>query len=141
MLCQSQWLDCGQVKIAATSARVSADARTECASLNYTSNYQSIATQVYPGIFAAKPSLRIWIYSGDTDACVPWSGTEKWTRKIGGAIRSQWNPWNVDGQVAGYHIAYDRLSYWTVKGSGHEVPMYKPAQAFAMFNAYLTGAK
>lgn len=46
----------------------------------------------------------------------------------------------MDGQVAGYNIAYERLSYWTVKGSGHEVPMYKPKEAFAMFRAYL-GAK
>lgn len=51
---------------------------------------------------------------------------------------TRWQPWHVDGQVAGYKKAFENGVYFaTVHGAGHEVPMYKPAAAYAIFEAFL----
>lgn len=44
------------------------------------------------------------IYSGDVDACVPYSGTEYWTSNLGFHVSDDWRPWTVDGgsRMAGY---------------------------------------
>jgi hypothetical protein len=91
--------------------------------LNYTSNYASIADSVYPLIFQMAPTLDVMIYSGDADACVPFFGTAQWTAAIGGAVEDAWRPWQVNGQLAGYTIGYQRLRFTTIKGCGHMAPV------------------
>ncbi|PNX89921.1 serine carboxypeptidase 20-like protein, partial [Trifolium pratense] len=44
---------------------------------------------------------RALIYSGDHDMCVPFTGTEAWTRSIGYKIVDEWRSWSVNDQVAG----------------------------------------
>lgn len=34
--------------------------------------------------------------------CVPFTGSEAWTRSIGYNILDEWRPWIVNEQVAGY---------------------------------------
>ncbi|XP_057840568.1 serine carboxypeptidase 1 [Cryptomeria japonica] len=83
---------------------------------------------------------RALIYSGDHDMCVPYTGSEAWTRSLGYAITDSWRPWLVDGQVAGYTQGYaNNLTFATVKGSGHTVPEYKPAEALALYSKFLAG--
>ena len=36
---------------------------------------------------------RMLIYSGDTDACVPFWGTEQWVRELGFAVKTPWRQW------------------------------------------------
>ena len=87
--------------------------------------------------------LRALVYSGDHDMCVPHTGTEAWTRALGLPVADAWRAWLADGadgapQVAGYTRRYQGgLTYATVKGAGHTVPAYKPAQALAMFARFL----
>lgn len=97
---------------------------------NYTSNYASIADEVYPLIFQMEPGLDIMIYSGDAglddaffqcflsqvDACVPFFGTVTWTSQIGGAVTDAWRPWQSGGQLAGYTIGYEKLRFTSLKG-------------------------
>lgn len=40
--------------------------------------------------------------SGDHDMCVPFTGSEAWTRSLGYKIVDEWRPWNSNNQVAGY---------------------------------------
>ncbi|KAE8668752.1 Serine carboxypeptidase 1 [Hibiscus syriacus] len=47
------------------------------------------------------------IYSGDHDMCVPFTGSEAWTRSVGYEIVDEWRPWTSNGQVAGYLQGYD----------------------------------
>eukprot|EP01018_Ginkgo_biloba_P004704 Gb_23232 [translate_table: standard] len=83
---------------------------------------------------------RVLIFSGDHDMCVPYTGSEAWTRSLGYKIIDQWRPWFVDDQVAGYTRGYDHnLTFATIKGSGHTVPEYKPRQAFAFYKRWLGG--
>lgn len=42
--------------------------------------------------------------SGDHDMCVPYTGSEAWTRSMGYEVIDEWRPWTSNGQVAGYFI-------------------------------------
>ncbi|KAG0487625.1 hypothetical protein HPP92_009720 [Vanilla planifolia] len=77
---------------------------------------------------------------GDHDMCVPFTGTQAWTRSLGYNITDQWRAWYFDDQVAGYTQGYDyNLTFVTVKGSGHTVAEYKPKEALALYSRWLVG--
>jgi len=40
--------------------------------------------------------------SGDHDMCVPYTGSQAWTRSMGYKIVDEWRPWYSNSQVAGY---------------------------------------
>lgn len=42
--------------------------------------------------------------SGDHDMCVPFTGSQAWTRSLGYKVIDEWRAWTFDGQVAGYVI-------------------------------------
>ncbi|KAI8471231.1 MAG: peptidase S10, serine carboxypeptidase [Monoraphidium minutum] len=88
-----------------------------------------------------KRGLRALIFSGDHDMAVPHTGSEAWTRDMGLEKRAAWQPWFVGEprQVAGYKVEYEGLTFATVKGAGHMVPQFKPAESLAMFNRFLAG--
>ncbi|CAK9171248.1 unnamed protein product [Ilex paraguariensis] len=74
--------------------------------------------------------------------CVPYTGSEAWTKSLGYKIRDEWRPWTLNGQVAGYLQGYDNnLTFITIKGSGHTVPEYKPREALAFYTRWLEGEK
>ena len=39
------------------------------------------------------PKYRMLIYSGDSDACVPYWGTEQWVRELGFTEKKGWRQW------------------------------------------------
>jgi serine carboxypeptidase-like clade 1 len=39
--------------------------------------------------------------SGDHDMCVPFTGSEAWTRSLGYKIVDEWRSWDSNDQVAG----------------------------------------
>ncbi|RAL43383.1 hypothetical protein DM860_012524 [Cuscuta australis] len=83
---------------------------------------------------------RALVYSGDHDMCVPFTGSEAWTRSIGYKTIDDWRPWIVNEQVAGYVQGYDHdLTFLTIKGAGHTVPEYKPQEALAFYTRWLEG--
>ncbi|XP_042486582.1 serine carboxypeptidase-like 20 isoform X2 [Macadamia integrifolia] len=85
---------------------------------------------------------RALIYSGDHDMCVPYTGSEVWTRSLGYKIIDEWRPWYCNEQVAGYTQGYAKnLTFLTIKGSGHTVPEYKPVEALAFYSRWLEGQK
>ena len=84
--------------------------------------------------------LKIWFYSGDTDAAVPFTGSVQWIPKLGLEITEEYRSWNVNNQTVGYVQSYGkRFKYVTIKGTGHMAPQWKRIEAFTMFNAYLKG--
>ncbi|KAJ4846111.1 Serine carboxypeptidase-like 20 [Turnera subulata] len=83
---------------------------------------------------------RALIYSGDHDMCVPFTGTEAWTKALGYKTVDEWRPWLSDSQVAGYLQGYDHnLTFLTIKGAGHTVPEYKPRESLDFFTRFLDG--
>lgn len=83
---------------------------------------------------------RALIFSGDHDMCVPFTGSEAWTRSVGYKIVDKWRPWTSNGQVAGYTQGYENnLTFLTIKGAGHTVPEYKPQEALDFYSRFLAG--
>ena len=92
----------------------------------------------------SSPELNILVYSGDDDGVCGTVGTQKWIYNLGYPIQSLWKTWEVDGQMAGYVTKFNtpfseesRLIFATVHFAGHEVPTYKPKEAFILFQSYL----
>lgn len=106
-----------------------------CVDLNYTSNTANGSIYTYPLLMLSH--IKILIYSGDVDAAVPFTGTRAWIQNLNLTTTSDYEPWYVDGQVAGYKQDYAGLSFVTIRGSGHTVPQDKPAQAYAMIYDFI----
>jgi len=103
--------------------------------LQYTSNWGSLLPNYKNDII---PQIRVLIFNGDADACVPYNGNEWWTSTLGIPETASWATWSYNNQVAGYQTKYQMgFEFVTVKGAGHMVPEYKPEQALAMFSRYL----
>ncbi|XP_072146946.1 serine carboxypeptidase-like 34 [Setaria viridis] len=81
--------------------------------------------------------LRIWIFSGDTDARIPTTSTRYTLKKLGLQIKEDWSPWFHRKQVGGWTVVYDGLTFVTVRGAGHMVPSTQPAQALELFKHFL----
>ncbi|KAB2019044.1 hypothetical protein ES319_D08G272100v1 [Gossypium barbadense] len=81
---------------------------------------------------------RALIYSGDHDMCVPYTGTQAWTRSLGYKTIIPWRSWMSNGQVSGYLQGYDHdITFLTIKGAGHTVPEYKPMEALDFYSRWL----
>lgn len=87
-----------------------------------------------------KKGYHILIYSGDHDMVVPYISTHTWIDSLNLTISNEWEPWFVDGQVAGYTVEYTYkksiLTFATVKGGGHTAPEYRPMECLAMVNRW-----
>ncbi|KQJ91721.1 hypothetical protein BRADI_4g39350v3 [Brachypodium distachyon] len=89
-----------------------------------------------------RQGYRAFIFSGDHDMCVPFTGSEAWTKSIGYGVVDSWRPWFLNGQVSGYTQGYEHgLTFATIKGAGHTVPEYKPQEALAFYSRWLAGSK
>ncbi|ESR50819.1 hypothetical protein CICLE_v10031415mg [Citrus x clementina] len=85
--------------------------------------------------------LRIWVYSGDTDGRVPVTSTRYSINKMGLKIKEEWRAWFHKHQVAGWVETYEKgLTLVTVRGAGHQVPAFAPAQSLSLFTKFLSAA-
>jgi hypothetical protein len=93
----------------------------------------------YINIFQKKPSIKILIYSGDLDILtVPFGYTQPCLSQMSSQITSPWQPWFVNGVTAGYVETYDKFTYATIKGAGHEAPLYQPISSSQLIYRFLT---
>ncbi|KAL1559579.1 Serine carboxypeptidase-like 40, variant 2 [Salvia divinorum] len=84
--------------------------------------------------------LRVWVFSGDTDARVPVTSTKNSINKLKLPIRTLWHPWFLGGEVGGYTQVYKgNLTFATVRGAGHQVPSFQPARALSLIMHFLDG--
>ena len=85
------------------------------------------------------------------DACMPYSSNADWVEALAkqqGYMKTEaWRPWQLNSVPAGYVTTYapgfpfhaHKLTFLTVKQSGHMVPQYQPERAFAFFSKWLEG--
>uniref|UniRef100_A0A5B7BLL3 Carboxypeptidase n=1 Tax=Davidia involucrata TaxID=16924 RepID=A0A5B7BLL3_DAVIN len=83
--------------------------------------------------------MRVWIYSGDTDGVIPVTSSRYSINKLGAPVRNPWYPWYTLGEVGGYAVGYQNLTFVTIRGSGHFVPSYQPARALVLFSSFING--
>ena len=92
----------------------------------------------YP--YLIKEGIRILVYSGDTDVVVPFNGNQQWIQDLKLEIEQPWRQWRAFddyNNVAGYVVKYKGLTFCTIKGTGHMVPMWKPKESLYMFSKFL----
>jgi hypothetical protein len=120
---------------------------------------------VYPKLINA--NIRVLIYSGDVDSCVPYLGTYRCVEKLGLSVIKPWQPWFIKDnkgyqQTAGYTVKYTNgVTYATIRAAGHmyelphllkrrfpnqsnfssskRVPTYRPLEAVMMFGRFIAG--
>ena len=112
---------------------------------------------LYPNLLR---HMRILIYSGDADLCVPYKGNEEWTTRMaayGYVVETKpWRPWYLAEDPsrtyapAGYVTTYrvpgkiylahgDDFTFLTVRLAGHMVPQYQPEAALTIFSRFIAG--
>lgn len=109
--------------------------------IHYTSTRKNLPRDTYPGLVKR---LRVLVYNGDWDACVPYTDGEAWTEGMGYAVAKPWHAWTYKAgtQVAGWATRYatpTNFTFITVKGGRHEVPETAPEQALEMLRKLVTG--
>lgn len=137
----SAWLNLPEVQ-AAIHVKKPANCWWVCGTApgwSYSSNIANLPTTVYPSLYS---NISVVIYSGDWDACVPYTNSEGWTTDLGLPVKNSWHSWSYtspegnDNQVAGYATGYNvaggNFQFITVKGGRHEVPITAPGQALEM---------
>eukprot|EP00658_Telonema_sp_P-2_P054983 TRINITY_DN43730_c0_g1_i2.p1 TRINITY_DN43730_c0_g1~~TRINITY_DN43730_c0_g1_i2.p1 ORF type:complete len:232 (+),score=49.98 TRINITY_DN43730_c0_g1_i2:120-815(+) len=105
-------------------------------------NYSTTEKNLLPFYqrLAAETSVRVLVYNGDTDPGINSFVSQNWTRSLGLTEKQAWRPWTLDGkqEMGGYVTRYvGGLDFLTIRGSGHMVPEYKPAAAFAFMSQFL----
>lgn len=105
--------------------------------------YTKTAADVRPLYSELIDKYQMLIYSGDTDGCVPFVGSEYWTRNLNYTVVKDWHQWfgKPDDEhsihKAGYAVTYDKFQFITVNGAGHMVPQYQPGFSLTMFEKFL----
>ncbi|CAL4986418.1 unnamed protein product [Urochloa decumbens] len=96
---------------------------------------------IYKELIAA--GLKVWVFSGDTDTAVPLSSTRRSLAALGLPVKTSWYPWYMDPtnptEVGGWSMEYEGLTFVTIRGAGHEVPLHRPEQALFLFKQFLLG--
>jgi carboxypeptidase C (cathepsin A) len=89
--------------------------------------------------------IRILIYSGDTDGCVPTLGTRKWIKMMNMTVSDSWRHWSTSydqTDIAGYVMDFQEgLTFLTIKGTGHMSIQWKRPEGFDMFSRFLKDEK
>eukprot|EP00128_Syssomonas_multiformis_P010570 Colp12_sorted_trinity150504_noHs@31728 len=96
----------------------------------------------YNHLFEKAPELRILIFSGDADiGTVPTAFTQRCVYDLNRTIKKSWRAWKVGENPAGFVEVYDRFTFATVKGAGHEAPEFAPAAVYQLITRFLRGEK
>jgi len=106
--------------------------------IHYHSTRPNLPRDTYP--FLIK-NIKVTIYNGDWDACVPYTDNEAWTEGMGYAVKSAWHSWTYNsGQVGGYATTYaaNNFTFVTIRGGRHEIPETAPVKAFEMFSRVIS---
>jgi len=111
---------------------------TTCYNIDYNSNLPD-ERPMYAELIK---NIRVLIYNGDADACVPWIGNYEWVRSMNIPESNPWSPWMVNYQdrqwTGGFVVDYgSNFSFLTIKHAGHMVPQYEPEAAITFFTNFI----
>ncbi|XP_027171543.1 serine carboxypeptidase II-3-like [Coffea eugenioides] len=83
--------------------------------------------------------VSVWLYSGDIDSVCFVTTTRYALNKLRLSVKTPWYAWYTQGEVDGYAVEYENLTFVIVRGAGHLVPSYQPARALTLFSSFLVG--
>ncbi|XP_064599053.1 lysosomal protective protein-like [Liolophura sinensis] len=103
-------------------------------------NLYSTTKQFYHKVLDA--GKRVLVYNGDVDMACNFLGDEWFVDSLNQPKPKERKAWYyiaADGtkQVAGFVKQYERLTFVTVRGSGHMVPTDRPAPALKLFTNFI----
>eukprot|EP01006_Ploeotia_vitrea_P027775 TRINITY_DN60541_c0_g2_i1.p1 TRINITY_DN60541_c0_g2~~TRINITY_DN60541_c0_g2_i1.p1 ORF type:complete len:502 (+),score=22.48 TRINITY_DN60541_c0_g2_i1:25-1506(+) len=109
--------------------------------LKYTNHWTNLLPYYNYFFSSSAPhQLRILVYSGDVDvATCPHPYAQLCLMGLKRAVKKSWTPWVMREQTAGYVEVYDKYTYTTVKGAGHEVPLFQPLAASHLVSSFIAG--
>ncbi|XP_047337842.1 serine carboxypeptidase 1-like [Impatiens glandulifera] len=83
--------------------------------------------------------IKILVYSGDIDSIISVTSTRYSLNALNLTVIKPWHPWleTKSQEVAGYKAVYKGLTFATVRGAGHQVPLFQPLRAFTLFKMFL----
>ncbi|PWA80931.1 peptidase S10, serine carboxypeptidase, Alpha/Beta hydrolase fold protein [Artemisia annua] len=107
---------------------------------NLIENWTDMPFTVLPWIKDLMASgIRVWFYSGDTDAKCPFTSAKLSIKNLTTSVKTPWYPWMYEGEVGGYAVEYQNLTFVTIRGAGHTVPSYQPGRALEVYASFLEG--
>lgn len=84
--------------------------------------------------------LRVWFFSGDSDACVPTIGSMRWIKKTDWKLKKEYTQWKCQNQVAGLYQQYENgFTFITVRGAGHLPSLDKRPEMKTLLDAFIKG--
>jgi len=110
---------------------------SECAGLNYDGQYDDMAQQLKAAVAA---NVRVLVYNGDCDTVCNAIGDKQFLNSLGLKQINDSIPWTYDGDtfdLAGWQTIYEGLTFLSVRGSGHYVPMDRPREALQMITNFI----
>ncbi|XP_071902560.1 serine carboxypeptidase 1-like [Coffea arabica] len=81
--------------------------------------------------------VSVWLYSGDIDSVCSVTTTRYALNNLRLSAKTPWYAWYTQGEVGGYAVEYENLTFVAVRGAGHLVPSYQPARALTLFSLFL----
>lgn len=123
-----------------TALHVKSTSWAICSNIFYTSDQPDERAVIYPALIEGA-GLRVLIYNGDADACVPHTDNEWWTQSMNYTVNTPWTAWNSESTIGGYYVSYrdGNFTYASVRGAGHMVPQTQPIAALTLFQTWITG--
>lgn len=93
-----------------------------------------------------KHRIPVWVFSGDQDSVVPLLGSRTLVRELAHdlkfGITVPYSAWFHRGQVGGWATEYGNLlTFLTVRGAAHMVPLSQPGRAFQVFSSFVRGRR
>ncbi|KAF3511364.1 hypothetical protein F2Q69_00000931 [Brassica cretica] len=73
------------------------------------------------------------------DSVVPVTATRLSISHLNLTVKTRWYPWYSGNQVGGWTEVYEGLTFATVRGAGHEVPVLQPERALILLRSFLAG--
>lgn len=133
--------------VATSALHVRGDITWAICSNTISVNYEKSGASMIPNYQTLiNAGIRVFVYSGDSDSVVPWTGTAKWVLTETGFSGKtiDWANWNyvADGgwgpQVGGSVTQFSNgFTFSTIRGAGHMVPQFAPAKGYTMFQTVI----
>ncbi|XP_065300337.1 lysosomal protective protein-like [Dermacentor albipictus] len=84
--------------------------------------------------------LKSLFYNGDTDLTCNVVGNQIFVDSLGYEVLSEYKPWKLGDQVAGYYQTYEgNVTFVTIKGAGHLAAQTKAEEALHVISRLLKG--